>query len=201
MFEKLSKFIKNKIKLRKIEKTVFVSKKSWYINSGDDNNIQNKRKAISGREGLAVSSVYELANWFLMKKPMTHKKLQKLCYYAQAWSYALRNVPIVDTQFEAWVHGPVSRDLYAIYAGNSYQDILPNKSVHFPFTNEEEEILESVWVTYGEYTANALEALSHNEPPWIEARAGISPNESSDRIISTDTMRKYYQSIYDGEKA
>ncbi len=29
-------------------------------------------------------SVYDIANWFLLKQEMTHKKLQKLCYYSQA---------------------------------------------------------------------------------------------------------------------
>ena len=33
----------------------------------------------------AKYSVFEIANWFLLKESMSHKKLQKLCYYAQAW--------------------------------------------------------------------------------------------------------------------
>ena len=32
---------------------------------------------------------------------MTHKKLQKLCYYTQAWGLALYNIRIMDTKFEA----------------------------------------------------------------------------------------------------
>ena len=57
-------------------------------------------------------SVFEVANWFLTKEAMTHKKLQKLCYYAQAWCYALKGYRLMDTVFEAWVHGPVSPVLY-----------------------------------------------------------------------------------------
>ena len=34
-------------------------------------------------------SVFDIANWFLTKGQMTHKKLQKLCYYAKAWYLAL----------------------------------------------------------------------------------------------------------------
>lgn len=34
----------------------------------------------------------EVAEWFLRKEPMTHKKLQKLCYYAQAWSCVIQAV-------------------------------------------------------------------------------------------------------------
>ena len=44
-------------------------------------------------------SVLEIANWFLAKKPMSHLKLQKLCYYAQAWNYALKNSGILPLFF------------------------------------------------------------------------------------------------------
>lgn len=27
-------------------------------------------------------NIFDVANWFLSKEEMTHKKLQKLCYYA-----------------------------------------------------------------------------------------------------------------------
>jgi len=56
-----------------------------------------------------MNTVYDLANWFLNKSRMSHKKLQKLCYYAVAWHYTLYDSKLVlDDEFEAWVHGPVS---------------------------------------------------------------------------------------------
>jgi len=36
-----------------------------------------------------------VANWFLNKYSMSHKKLQKLCYYAEAWHQALYNSPLL----------------------------------------------------------------------------------------------------------
>ena len=47
---------------------------------------------IKETEGAGRYSIYEIADWFLNKGPMTQKKLQKLCYYAQAWNYALNNI-------------------------------------------------------------------------------------------------------------
>ena len=35
--------------------------------------------------------VKDVAEFFLTKQSMTNKKIQKLCYYAQAWFYALYN--------------------------------------------------------------------------------------------------------------
>ena len=37
----------------------------------------------------AKYSIYDVANWFLIKGNMTQKKLQKLCYYEQAWCYEI----------------------------------------------------------------------------------------------------------------
>src|SRR3712207_9388330 len=58
-------------------------------------------------------SIFDVADWFLSKEKMTPKKLQKLSYYFEAWCHALFGRTLVnDTQFEAWVHGPVSPELY-----------------------------------------------------------------------------------------
>ena len=38
---------------------------------------------------MAEHSIFDVAEWFLQKESCSHKKLQKLCYYAVAWSYAL----------------------------------------------------------------------------------------------------------------
>ena len=56
--------------------------------------------------------IFDIANWFLKKESMDQKKVQKLCYYAQAWSLALFNKPIIDCKFEAWAHGPVCSELW-----------------------------------------------------------------------------------------
>ena len=39
-------------------------------------------------------------------------KLQKLLYYLQAWSLGINNERFLNCKFEAWVHGPVCRELY-----------------------------------------------------------------------------------------
>ena len=59
-----------------------------------------------------MSDIRKVAQYFLSKESMSHKKLQKLCYYAQAWYLANYGKPLMPNRFEAWVHGPVSPDLY-----------------------------------------------------------------------------------------
>ncbi|MFV0351399.1 MAG: Panacea domain-containing protein [Oscillospiraceae bacterium] len=141
--------------------------------------------------------IIDIANWFLHKENMTHKKVQKLCYYAQAWSYALRDIAISSTTFEAWVHGPVSPELYSQYAGSGFIELSPTSLNHI-FSSEELEILESVWETYGSSTANSLEVLTHGEMPWINARNGCPDNVRCQNEIAPNDMKTYYRSNYNG---
>lgn len=140
-------------------------------------------------------SIYEIANWFLSKEVMTQKKLQKLCYYAQAWYYTLNNLRLCNANFEAWIHGPVSPVLYDRFKNFGFSGIKLTGNYISCIIEEDKNFLERVWMTYGEYTDNALEALSHSEPPWKEARIGYSKDERCNKIISLESMKKYFSSI------
>ena len=144
-------------------------------------------------------SIFDIADWFLHKQNMTHKKLQKLCYYAQAWCYALKNFRLINSDFQAWVHGPVSPVLYERFKGFGYETITMKSNFNMKIEEDDLKLLEDVWDTYGEKTGNALEALSHREIPWIEARRGYSDTEKCTVVISPESMKKYYRSIFSGE--
>ncbi|MGN1190718.1 MAG: Panacea domain-containing protein, partial [Candidatus Ornithospirochaeta sp.] len=140
--------------------------------------------------------LFDVANWFLCKANLSQKKLQKLCYYAQAWSYALNGYRLMNSDFQAWIHGPVSPALYERFRSYGYDTIKIHIS-HAPvFEKKDEKLLNDVWETYGSKTGNALEALSHTEDPWIEARRGYSEKERCSVVISPTAMRDYYRSIY-----
>jgi Uncharacterized phage-associated protein len=147
-------------------------------------------------------SIFEIANWFLAKESMTPKKLQKLTYYAEAWSHALLDRSIVeDTVFEAWAHGPVSSALYNEYREYGWNDI-PKNEDHVNINDDKViDVLESVWLTYGDMSANALEAQTHQEDPWVNARkvAGAEDGDRCSEVISGKAMRQYYLSIYNGD--
>lgn len=144
-------------------------------------------------------SVFDIANWFLSKEEMTHKKVQKLCYYAQAWCYALRGYRLENTDYQAWVHGPVSPALWEKFKSFGYDPIRIVGKPRVTIAEEDVKLLEDVWDTYGENTGNALEALTHRELPWIEARRGYAPEEKCTVAISPRSMESYYKSIYIGD--
>lgn len=139
-----------------------------------------------------MANVYDVARFFLSKESMSHKKLEKLCYYAQAWYLANHGTPLVNNRFEAWVHGPVSPDLYTHYRDYGWAPIPQVSDKNFIFTNTELDLLEKVYETYGDYTADELEAISHKEIPWLNARKGCDPYEYSRNPISMRDMRNYY---------
>lgn len=143
--------------------------------------------------------ISEIAQWFLSRsKNISHKKLQKLVYYAEAWSHALfYDGLITDSEFEAWAHGPVSKVLYEKYREYGWNPIPQEEKPSIDETTE--GLLQSVWVTYGDKSANELEALTHSELPWRKARGGLRDGEPCNNIISTKDMEEYYRSIYIGD--
>lgn len=143
-------------------------------------------------------SVLDVASYFLSLDHMTPKKLQKLTYYAEAWHQALLQRPLIDESFQAWVHGPVVPSLYQEFKSYGWNQIERRDNPEVAFTNETLEVLESVWETYGDQDGNSLEALTHSEAPWRNARAGIEASENSNVVISTEDMKTYYKSIYLG---
>lgn len=145
-----------------------------------------------------MATIIDVANWFLSKESMTHKKLQKLCYYYIAWGHALFNREMAEGAFfEAWVHGPISPLLYAQFRDFGWNLIPQRECVLEVFTEEQLYLLESVYLTYGPLSANELGALSHSELPWKKARGFCPPNIRSQQQISPEDMRDYYRSIYE----
>lgn len=132
-----------------------------------------------------------VAQYFLSKEPMSHKKLQKLCYYAQAWHLANYGKPLMTNRFEAWVHGPVSPDLYSTYREWGWLNI-PKVEISPELPQEEKDIVDKVFEVYGDYTADELESLTHRESPWQKARQGYLPSAYSRSPISMKDMRDYY---------
>lgn len=142
-------------------------------------------------------TIQQLANWFLNKESMTHKKLQKICYYAVAWGWALMDKNLItDDRFEAWVHGPASRKLYNAYKSYGWNNIPKVGISAVPgVASDVDDLLGSVWLTYGEKSGNELEALSHSERPWIEARGSLSADQKSSEPIKPAVMKEFYNSI------
>ncbi|MEH3116308.1 MAG: DUF4065 domain-containing protein [Methylorubrum populi] len=143
----------------------------------------------------------DIAAWFLGNidrdagDSITHLKLQKLVYYAQAWSLALRDEPLFDEELQAWAHGPVAESVYQTYRGAGW-DALPPPKVMPVMDREMDDFLSSILATYGDFSAKHLESMTHAEQPWIEARKGLPPEARSNKPIRKNVMSIYYRDLY-----
>ena len=138
--------------------------------------------------------IFDLADAFLSIASMTHKKLQKLCYYAKAWYLALYDENLVNEAFEAWVHGAVQPDLYQKYKpyGFSYiPRVLNTKDIPEEFL----DFARQIYSSYGDLDGDDLERLNHTEMPWLKARGNLKPWQNCERVISEDDMKEYYRSL------
>ncbi|MDN7806934.1 Panacea domain-containing protein [Burkholderia gladioli] len=150
---------------------------------------------------MAKFTPIDVAAWFLNRQdldagdPITHLKLQKLVYYAQAWCLAMLNEPLFDEDLEAWAHGPVSRSLYDKYAGAKWNPLEAPGGEDAGFSAEQVDILQEVKEAYGRYASKRLEAMTHNEQPWLDARGSLGPEERSNAKISKETMGHFYKDL------
>ncbi|MEN9852272.1 MAG: hypothetical protein RI996_215 [Candidatus Parcubacteria bacterium] len=140
-----------------------------------------------------------VAEYFILKAReqkcyVTNKKLQKLVYYAQAWSLALNNRKMFDEKIEAWVHGPAIREVYSEYKKHGFSSFTKrvNISLIETISDKNKLVLDSVWAVYGKFDGDYLEMLTHSEMPWQKAREGLSSTDNSDNEISTIIMKTYY---------
>lgn len=144
-----------------------------------------------------MESVLAVAKWFLDKESMTHKKLQKLCYYAQAWYVTLyNNDPLFEEEIQAWVHGPVVAALCPQFADYRW-DLIPQQEFDdSDFSDDEVSVLEAVYRTYGPLDGEQLESIMRHEDPWIQARGDLKPWETCTAPITLASMREYYGKKY-----
>lgn len=154
-----------------------------------------------------MHDINDVVSFFLCKSAMSPKKLQKLLYYAYAWTLAILNdnaddlhTRLFNNRIEAWVHGAVIPEIYEQYKQCGWSDIpQTNNFDKMLFSEDEIDILNQVWNVYGSYTGNQLEEICHKETPWIEARSGLPPYASSNNLISDRTMFIYYNRQADDE--
>jgi uncharacterized phage-associated protein len=143
----------------------------------------------------SMANVFDVAAYILGKAgPMTHMKLQKLIYYAQAWSLVWDEAPLFPERIEAWANGPVCPDLYYAHQGEFTVTKEPKGSAK-ALKDIERETVDAVIKHYGHKTAHWLSDLTHRENPWKEARKGLQDGLRSNRPITHASMSEYYSDL------
>lgn len=123
-----------------------------------------------------MGSILDVAKCILEQHgDMSAMKLQKLAYYAQAWSLAWTEEPLFSEDFQAWRNGPVSRELYKHHQGQYRVTASGIPGNSDALTPDQKNSVDQVLAYYGEKSPQWLSDLTHAEAPWQEARREAVP--------------------------
>lgn len=143
-----------------------------------------------------MANVFDVAKYILEKEGnMSTMKLQKLCYYAQAWSLVWDDQPLFEEEFHAWANGPVCRELFNKTKGKFYATVEDETGGDGDLCDNSKESIDVVLDYYAKHNAQWLSTLSHMEDPWRIARNNTPLGEPCDTIISKESMAMYYGSL------
>ena len=136
------------------------------------------------------TTIFDVAEYILSESDtITAMKLERLCYYAQAWSLVWDERPLFDEEFQAWANGPVCPELYARHRG---EFAVTSGGLHGDpgvLDQSQRDTVYAVLGYYGTLSACELTTLVQREPPWRDVCGG--------HVITFASMAEYYGSLTD----
>ncbi len=125
--------------------------------------------------------------------PLTPSRVQKLLYYVQGWSLALRGEPIFPDRIEAWMNGPVVPAVFDEYRGRGSRPIdFPSEPFDSELSGDDQAFVYEVWDEYKAYSVSRLREMARAETPWRDARAGYAPADVCHEEITPDALREFF---------
>lgn len=121
---------------------------------------------------------------------MTNLRLNKLMYFAQAWSLVLLNKPLFAEPIEAWPFGPVIPSVYHKYKsyGKSQITSLDSKFHMDLLDDQEQQLLFATMAYYGDYSTHGLVDMSHEAgSPWAQACGAKAT------VIKPEDIRAFFE--------
>lgn len=159
---------------------------------------EKSRKALDALLGISTSTKIDVAIRYLLSQceDITPLALQKALYYIQGFYYAFYNSFPFKEDCEAWVHGPVYRDVYFKYRDYHFDPIAEKATFDDSvLTASEKAVFDSVVNNLCCYSGKVLEKFTHNETPWLNTRGDLPLSAPSDRIIPQDSIGAYFTAI------
>ena len=147
-----------------------------------------------------MANIFDTAKYILQQHgSMSPMKLQKLCYYSQAWSLVWNDAPLFDEDFQAWVTGSVCPELFfklfLKMKNKSSINVNDITGEEGNLTDNQKDTIGKVLEHYGSHTAQWLSQLTQMEEPWKIARKGVPSGVGCDSIITKERMAIYYGGI------
>jgi len=160
---------------------------------------KSKRKVLEFlANGKKIDSKLEKTIQYLLHKcgDITPLALQKALYYVQGFFFAFEGRFLFEEDCEAWVHGPVYRDVYYKYSSYLFNPIEKVEELdESVFTTAEKVILDSVIKNFCCYSGKTLERFTNQEKPWLVTRGNLPVDEPSDKVISKELIGSYFTAV------
>lgn len=138
-----------------------------------------------------MATALDVAQYVYQRKGWINAwRLQKLVYFAHAWSLAWDGQGLFDSRLEAWPDGPVERDLYAVnkyHRDRWFATDLPGADVS-RLTSRQIAVIDAVIDYYGDWSREALIEASHT-PVWQAARGDAGRHAQGDVLAARDIRR------------
>ena len=185
------------------------------------NNASKSNDHISADSSRKINDVIQ---YLLVKcEDITPLALQKSLYYIQGFHFAFYKSFLFTDDCQAWVHGPVYKDIYLRYKDYTFSPIdspateisgikssekladykYAQKSDITRLTAEltttlsatEKAVCDGVIDNLCCYSGKELERFTHHEEPWILTRGNLKTGDSSNKIISKNIIGEYFTKI------
>lgn len=108
-----------------------------------------------------------------------------LLYYAQGFHLAIHGTPLFPDDVVAGSHGPWVPTLADLGPPGEAPCIPAIFDAAAVLTTDAMELLDEVYVVYGQFTTWKLRGLAQGDPPWR--------NTATDHVIAPDALRAYFQ--------
>jgi uncharacterized phage-associated protein len=150
-----------------------------------------------------MATVFDVAKYILEQHgEMTAMKLQKLVYYSQAWHSVWADEYLYNERIEAWANGAVVPALYNAHRGLfKINNTILAQGNSRNLTADEKSNIDLVLKFYGEFSAQQLSDLNHQEDPWINARGDTPPMARSGEEIRKEDIYEYHLGIWNAAEA
>ena len=139
----------------------------------------------------------EIANFYIRltnsipDNNIDNLRLNKILYYAQAWSLVRNKRPLFEDDIQEWDYGPVICDVYHTYkccGGNTIEEAEDYFDEN-RLSNDELELLVDVYQKYGKYTGEALKDMTHKKGfSWEQVY-----QTGRNNVIAHESIIKYFE--------
>ncbi|MCH5267728.1 MAG: DUF4065 domain-containing protein [Lachnospiraceae bacterium] len=161
---------------------------------------EKSRKAVDAQLAqteLTDSKINSVIQYLLNQcEDITPLALQKALYYIQGFYYAFYETFLFSEDCQAWVHGPVYKDVYLRYRNYRFDPISTSTTFDASiFSAGEKAIYDSVINSICCYSGKILERFTHNETPWLTTRGELPITAPTDYIIKKSLIGDYFAAV------